>query len=721
MLGYPLTEPLPASGGGKVVYTKNACIFTIGQRPKIYYCTFNLPRIGKPELTTPDQLELPGFQSEIIAGDVWQEVQQTNPNFMIELWQSRFALWQAKPSLFKKLPVPLAVAVDHIQNVYNNGVVVHLKLKLAAGATMKDRTLYNIVLKMPHAELLYPLARHAVYARKEWRNFGLIHATDVHVSRRCDQYHSKLISLGLTDGVAQYNNYNEGLRAMISHANQLHAAGSLDLIVATGDLVDYKYEENDDPETSDGYLKGNFDYLEKILLGTAPSPTGKPVEELHTPIFMTLGNHDYRRVAYKLLFEADIPAWPNKEFKKFDSHNLIESEVRALQGGKPTVSTDAALAMVQVSPPMADVAFGYDYIVRLGPRHRIVMLNSQHDLGVLESTWEALVVKVFGGSEDQESFTAGEPNQVGFSPKHCDLVRQALVEAGNEGIVVVGVHGPPFNIKGGEFNHYFRETEHPTADKKEIVGFLIRNDLAQFRVREAVNELGKIMWVNWDAAERVARDKHPNWMNSLGQPFFMRGNVSDLLDHDTSHGAADYFLKLCAGVGDRHHPPTRPVDLVLCGHGHGHYNVEYRVRWDPAGNEMHFFHDFYTENPGSYYGSRKAAVNFGQQRVIIVVKEGAPPNGAPTNFIHDTRWAGDEWRLDVPPYPRPLATATDIPTWWVQHRPLILQTGGLGPMEGQSNDRQKPGKMQPNPSFQGYRVITVTDDKISAIHYVKKR
>ena len=709
MLGYPLTEPLPAPKGGKVVFTQKGCLFTIGPRPGIYNFVFKLPGFGKPELTTPSQLEVTGwFQSQIIAGEVWQELQQTHPNFMVDLWQSRFAIQAVKPTTQNLKPtVQLAVAVDHIQDVYNNGVVVHLKLKLAAGATMEDRTLYNIGLQLPSG-VFYVLAPHSVYARTEWRNFRFIHATDMHVSRRCDQHHSKLISLGLTEGARAHNNYNEGLRDLIRHANRLHAAGSLDLIVATGDLVDYQYE--DDDQSRGG---GNFAYFQKILLGTAPSPTGTPVEELHTPIFVTLGNHDYRRAAYKLWCDVDLPApFPNREVKQFAPHNLSESEVRALQGGKPTISTDAALAMVRVTPP----AWGYDssYIVRLGPRHRIVVINSRYDLGVLGSTWDAFVEDVFGGNEDEESFVAAEPNQVGFSSGDYALVSQALAEAGDEGIVVVGVHGPPLNIQGNEFNHYFRETEHPTADKKEILGFLIRqsSDYNHIGVTLAGN---KIVAVDWDAAEHYyIRPRHPNWLNSLGQTFFMRGDVSDFLDRGTSHGAVDLFLKLCTGVG---HTATRPVDLVLCGHGHN--NVEYRIQWDPTGNEMRFFHDFYTENPSGYYGSRKAAVNFGQQRVMVSVKEGAPPNGTPTNLAQDSRWEGEEWRLDVPPYPRPLATATDIPAWWSQHRPLILQTGAVGPMEGQSNNRREPKKRMPDPSFQGYRLITVTDDKISAIHYIK--
>jgi hypothetical protein len=42
-------------------------------------------------------------------------------------------------------------------------------------------------------------------------------------------------------------------------------------------------------------------------------------------------------------------------------------------------------------------------------------------------------------------------------------------------------------------------------------------------------------------------------------------------------------------------------------------------------------------------------------------------------------------------------------------------------MEGQSNNRREPKKRMPDPSFQGYRLITVTADKISAIHYIKRR
>ena len=51
------------------------------------------------------------------------------------------------------------------------------------------------------------------------------------------------------------------------------------------------------------------------------------------------------------------------------------------------------------------------------------------------------------------------------------------------------------------------------------------------------------------------------------------------------------------------------------------------------------------------------------------------------------------------PYADPLDRAADKRDWWSRHRPLLLQTGALGPMENNQV------------SFSGFRLISVHDKR----------
>ncbi len=211
------------------------------------------------------------------------------------------------------------------------------------------------MLKLPNGRFA-TLGLHAVYAKKEWSNFGLMHATDTHVAERCDHYHRVMIKKGRTEAHKHYNNFNEAFRSLIRKANDLHDQGQLDAIAITGDIVDYQFEAGkDEPKTG-----GNFAFFEKLVRGAVKSPVDSPVEELRVPIFTTLGNHDYRRNAYLLTSSIEVglgdvpgigsflhgPALAeavgldvNPSIKTIDNympHNLTSVESRLLQGGQLT-------------------------------------------------------------------------------------------------------------------------------------------------------------------------------------------------------------------------------------------------------------------------------------------------------------------------------------------------------------------------------------------------
>jgi len=125
-------------------------------------------------------------------------------------------------------------------------------------------------------------------------------------------------------------------------------------------------------------------------LGQAPGPDFPDVEELRVPIFMTPGNHDYRKHPYHLIFDLiGLHRIPN-----FANYRLEEGEAIALWQkllgiqGVPKLGIDDAARMVEIDPAArpfrACLADGGSYVVRLGV-HRLVMLDSAHDVGVLTS------------------------------------------------------------------------------------------------------------------------------------------------------------------------------------------------------------------------------------------------------------------------------------------------------------------------------------------------
>lgn len=723
-LGYPLTEAIPAPAGTQAVYCSFGCLFTSGPAGAVEPLYYRGPRPGRPAIVSTSEVELAGFDTLVLPLPVWDWIQSNDPNHLPDLYKGRLILQAVGGS---RAQVPLILETSSVRLLNGGaGVVVELRIKLAPGATLADRTLYDIALLRPNGTAAV-MSLHCVYAKSDWNRFGAMHATDIHVTERADAYHRKLASLGRTESLNAYNNYNEAFRDTIRYANKLHDIGLLDIIIATGDLVDYQFEEWQDPKK--GW--GNFLYFEKIMRGWIPSPTGQPVEELRVPIFTTLGNHDYRQKAYKLLFFANVPVFADPEFEHYQPHNLTKEDAKTLQGGEPTVSSGEALDMVRtISVPEyykqrlnrigGDVVGAHSYVVALGPAHRLVMLDSGHDLGVIDSGWDAFKTKIVGiGNEDKKSFADGSPNQNGVTDQHLSLVKTALREAG-DGVVIVGIHGPPINIKNGDFAHFFRETEHATANIKDIVGFLIHAKPIEFGATGQFNSTSvvvvgkKIKSINFKACTNIAESGHPGWMNSAGKRFFMHGTVDDLLDEDVSKGRANDFLKMCSGAAVPGHQAGRAADLVLCGHGHS--AVEYRVKW--TGSELQFFTDFYTENPPFYYATRK--VGFDPNALVgVQVKAGAPLNSVPHNRIQDHRFEGDEWTVEVPPYDDPLSATKDPSTWWNDHRPLILQTGAVGPTESRSNSRKEPGKERPSPSFQGFRVLSVAFNTINAIHYVR--
>src|SRR5262245_58516424 len=178
----------------------------------------------------------------------------------------------------------------------------------------------------------------------------------------------------------------------------------------------------------------------------------------------------------------------------------------------------------------------------------------------------------------------------------------ALNQAGSNGVVIVGMHVPPFSPVNTEYPYYLRESLHPVADAKLTQAYLARNKF-----------------------------KTDGW-SLTGTPYFKSrdtGNGHGLDNGVISEHGMD-FLRLLAGV---ELGATRPVDLFLCGHHHD--RTEYRIRWN--GTDLDYFMDFYLESPSTYYSTKNdfdlataAGTVAKGSRLSIKIDPAAPRTGSLT-------------------------------------------------------------------------------------------
>jgi len=699
-LAYPLTEPVPVAGG-TAVYFERGCLWKgPATNGEMITSTVHPPLIGKPDLVKLAGGELRNFLTVNWRGldkSLKDTIVQRRPSLFADIWRERLLVQRVhKNKNFRDRIALLSQEVAFEET--SNSVNVKLRLRLPTNGPIRprDRTLYDLALRMPDNGTRI-MAPHAFYMARDWEKFGFIHVTDIHVAKRIEKFHRDLARLAaqkpeLREAAEQFNNFNDNFRDFIRYANHLHNLGLLDVILATGDLVDYGFDKGE----AKNHQGGNYAFFEQLIRGQARAASGVESEELRVPIFTVFGNHDYRINPYKLLFDLDVPFF-DKEIENYSPYNLTKKEAKALQGGHPTVSMETGLKMVKIDNNDQQDLYRYykkrinsesAYILDLGS-HRIVMLDTRFDVGIPSSvglgTDISLIMKELTGtfSENEKRAQDGGPNLMGFNSEDIDKVKTALFEAGQSGLVIVGMHAPPLNIEGSELAHYFRETEHPTIDRDEVDAFLSRHG---------------------------ASGASDDWPRN-GTPHFKTGTVDNLLDDGIAKGEINAFLQTCAGVN-----ASRPVDLVLCGHNHD--RVEYRLKSQNNGPGLRYFTDFYLGNPNRYYPSKQEGVD---GKAHIRVKDNTSLNGQ-THRTTDNRFDPPLQfsQLDVPPYANSLDKVADRKQfksdWWTSHRPLIVETAALGPLDQRQRIVVKSKK--PSVSFQGFRYFRVKQDEIFDSHYV---
>jgi hypothetical protein len=702
-LGRLLNGAFGANGGKAQIFERGATYAAADGSEVAAH--FDFPLIGIPNIATGDAG----------AAKVHAFTFQAEPPYLapfVEALRSMFSEELALlPTGGNGSPIPMALGTP-VED--GDGYAIDVT------ASVSDRQLYDIAAKN-EAGAWEVIAPHAIYYKTSWTDCGIAHVTDIHVARRIDSFADRLDNAGLHDYANDFVNFNDHFRGFIRYANYLHDQGVLDVILATGDITDFQYENEDDIATG-----GNAWLVREILLGHSATTRFPDVEELRVPIFVVPGNHDYRKWAYFLIAILDLGI-TEYNIPNFSPYRLNWPAAIVAQGGDrggdtPRRESGDMNKSAEIDRDMPGyktyLADKLNYVVELGP-HRVAMLDSGPDVGIPD--WVDALQKAVGLPlpDDSSAFIGGSPNSEGVSQEVLELVTNALNETPDEGLFIVGLHAPLLNPDGEEYPYFLRETQRP-PQAGQVYGWLGRRE--SFPVTLPSQTAVPV--------ERI-RELHPLWFGESGNSddvtYVKREGPDDLLDwgvsrsgllagpqnvelevHKVDDSSVPYALmKALAGIGAR-----RKADVVL--HGHVHRYAEFRL--GPTGNDVATSMDFYTRNVHHYYPTRFTTgwvvkpVGINKLQLVpqtdvtyVDVVAGSPIGNEPTPTVTETRY---DQSVMVPPYAAPLSAATDPRAWWDEHKPLVLLTEALGPFKN----------IEANLS--GFRVMTVRNNVIERADFV---
>ena len=729
--GYPVTSNM-RKGNTEIVFFERGIAIKNSASANPIWMRLSFPLIGSPAITKSNfsnlqiklSLELKHFNA--LGGIIG----------LNNLLKGRVAL---RPVSAKNETIPLKAGKFipglNLVNPFSRkrGTVFFVPVGLSIKKRFNNSPkLYDFVCQN-ESNTYYNLSPHCIYTRNNWKNFGILHATDIHVSKRIDGFRGKFMnakikhpnhSQKIDQGLEALNNWNNGFRDFIRYANAMYKEGVVDGIIATGDLVDYLFEKGENLNGG-----GNFKFFRDLLLGRSPYPEGQPIqEELLVPIFTSLGNHDYRVKPYEVYQRIDIPLHSDEDVKQYGPYNLSKYEARIIQNGNPDkfnkgdegrikVSTDTAKEQVIPATKIEywkkdHLAYYKSYINRglnrlvLLDKHKILLLDTGPDLGSPDGkwdTWDAITTSLGFGDSNEEAFqNRHAPNSKG--PDSWAYNRLKQIKSG-DGIIIVGMHAPPINTFGNEYPHYFRETEHRISDILETVNYIRRHKPALF-LNMGMTPPQRL---NNSASKGRVQSKFPNWLTDSSA--FKFGSNKELLDEGVSRGDIKKFLKLlCGQEGSK-----KPIDVLLCGHDHT--RSEIRIKWNVQNSKMEYYTDFYTENPKRFHTSKKYRGEKGEYDLVkISIKNGAQVNQA-TTLIKEV--GNDIKHLEIPPYSNPVNEANNKKNWWQQHKPLLIQGAPLGPTEHTNRTRKLPAPSQP--SNEGCKLLIIRGDQINNILHISRR
>ncbi|HLN89664.1 MAG TPA: metallophosphoesterase [Candidatus Binatia bacterium] len=645
--------------------------------------------------------------------------QRLIPLSIVQVDPPKASSWEGHHVQIEAAPYPIANTLLHYDYAYT--VTMQIESKYLLNAEIPQ--MFNFIHITP--EFFYNINFHSVYLNDQnWHDFNIIHAADPHVAWRND-FIKKTVQDTLGNGSAKSCvSFNDNFRKFICMANERHRKGEADLILLTGDLVDF-IEINRKFVNSPEVPEDNFNFLRNQLIAWKTLPEMKVSEELELPLFTMLGNHDYRLAEYPLIGTYEwcggVDVSSVDESKNFI---LTPDEARAYESGlskeQPYFDLTTGLFhqshLSRVHPSyLSYLNPDQNYSIQLG-KHRIVCLDSGPDKGEMTGLWEGFWNHSPDPVHDSRyDFMYGTPDGEGFSEEQIRFIEEQINDV--DGLIILACHHPTINYKSVPPPHYFRECEHQklSKDDEQNLVFILRTDYARYIestmfpvARELVPEGRLVEMIDkaWNANTQEVKSCISKWAKGAGFPlgvtsYFKMGER----DPELGRGVPDERFRDFFTAITKKTKNQKKAELVLTGHTH--YSIEYSASWENKliqpfeGNlgqwtgkpPIFFLHDYYLD--GTVGGELPTC--FWQK-----LPEGypKPPDKEKT----------------LPEYPDPLNKTTDPQKWWKDHSPLFIQTESVA----YPNDWQKYQNAFPKPTSPiGFLRIIVKNDVIVCVEREK--
>ena len=189
-LGFPVSEQITDNHGISISYFESGAIVGGIGIPEPIICRYTFPKITNPGIVSPSRsYEIKNFirgKFDHIKQSVYDLIIQRRPHFFEEIFSNNLFL-KAVSSNFLLDDVLLfpEIEVEHVSSTTTNEkeATVSISFKPSSSESLQDGRLFNISFRS-HKDFV--VAPHAIFSRENWDNFGIIHATDIHVSRRLE-------------------------------------------------------------------------------------------------------------------------------------------------------------------------------------------------------------------------------------------------------------------------------------------------------------------------------------------------------------------------------------------------------------------------------------------------------------------------------------------------------------------------------------------------------
>jgi Icc-related predicted phosphoesterase len=299
-----------------------------------------------------------------------------------------------------------------------------------------------------------------IVSKQEWKNFQIVHATDLHLAERNDRIYKvvkKWTESSVKRSVEDFINTiakklkikqmikkqeesisnlkaplrkrlinpNNQFRKFIKLMNKKVFKNELDFIVLTGDLVDYtvlsRFSKKARELNQFKYEESNWKVFKDIIIHSKAqlkSKGKKQGKELLCPIFTTVGNHDYRPYHYDLTW-ADM-------YKKIGLNAAEALALNELFSASPITAIIKSTSALKGY--LSEINPSFDFSLTLGDNN-FIFLNSGSD-----------------SFKNIRDLVRGHPSVTGLVSKQIkyleNLINHKFKERTN---TFLFLHGPPIN------------------------------------------------------------------------------------------------------------------------------------------------------------------------------------------------------------------------------------------------------------------------------------